>query len=538
MHRIALLSRAPLSILPLAILVASTPGTSAGDEPKYIRNKEQVPAYNQHDDFTEFYRNRPTDLMNDDNPPVPLTYRDLRFSDYNVRFAPRDGPVFRRFGQGQAPANTRSLTAADQFNEADPPTGHNFAGGGWHCGPTAAATLFAWGRQNALRDLPNFTRRQAVDFLAEQSDCNDQNAMKNSGDGLGHLGVTKTDLTDAENAYIRQVERYNKPDGPKAMSFDFSKAGYMRLIDRQAPPIVLYKYKNTSFGHAVMGIGYHIADATDTSVQSMITRDPWDGREGSILFRGVTDVSSGGATPPVGGTVYYGGEPPAGPFPGALGNSQDFEDAKLNFIAIPDYGDAPSSYDPITAPAAHRCNVAEHLGARVTSEVGKLEALDDEDGQANVGDNDGGDDGVTFHFNLQGQLTAFDVVASTIAFGGGPRYVAGDQTKQLWLGAWADLNNDGQWTFDEQLVGQFLDDGTLAAWNDGEQAHLFSFGLTTPIQLQNEDQLWLRFRLAYGEAVGPTGLSEFGEVEDYVVPSPGSMVPLSLLGLGLLRRRR
>jgi hypothetical protein len=508
------------------------------DNPRMIPTANLVPLWNQHDDFRDFYRPRPTDIRttNDQGQDVAVPYADLTMAALNVRFRPADGPIYQRFAGN--PAMSRRIIAGDLYKADRDADGANIAGGGQHCAPTAAGMRLEWARQTVLKDLPVRTKRQIVDILAESADTNDQNAAKNNGDNLGHLGTRRVDLLEAENAYIASVMRYAKPDGPRVKEWKYSKDGYIQMINRNLPVMLMYKYTDRPAGHAVIGVGYHIADPDDATAQFTLTKDPYYAQEGFNVFQNITDVDgAGGAQEYTLGGGDAGFPPGYHGEPGELGTSVGWQDTRMSVIAKTDYGNAPSSFDPITAPAGHRDSFGERLGATCTGEIDKFEALDDDDGVANISGYDGGNDGVGFAWAERGQQSLALVTVGTTIFGGGARYDAMDASKQLYLGAWADFNGDRQWTPDESLFGQFIGGPGTAGWALGDSMHTLALPFVYPVNAP--DNIWFRFRLGYGEAVGPTGFTEFGEVEDYLIPAPGvgACIGFGLL-MGMGRRRR
>jgi hypothetical protein len=111
------------------------------------------------------------------------------------------------------------------------------------------------------------------------------------------------------------------------------------------------------------------------------------------------------------------------------------------------------------------------------------------------------------------------------------RYLAGDTTRQLFLGVWADFNRDQQWTPDEQLFGTFIGGPGVGGWDADAASN------TVDVEFDSAPGgpgMWMRFRLAYGEAVGPTGPTEFGEVEDYLLTPVPEPTPFVMAFAGIL----
>jgi hypothetical protein len=168
-------------------------------------------------------------------------------------------------------------------------------------------------------------------------------------------------------------------------------------------------------------------------------------------------------------------------------------------IAEGDYGDAPSPYPTTLAAdgARHRISWGMRLGSDIDSEL---------DGQPNLNasgdDNDGNDDedGVTFTFlpipegMIPGQLAAVDVTA----------VVSSGFT--MYLNAWIDFNRDGDWA---DAGEQIITDEAVSS-----PGGAMTLNFTVPSNA-SPGTTYARFRLCANTGDSYTGLSLWGEVEDY-----------------------
>jgi hypothetical protein len=185
----------------------------------------------------------------------------------------------------------------------------------------------------------------------------------------------------------------------------------------------------------------------------------------------------------------------------------------LNFrnLEPEDYGDAPASYSTSNANAArHPVLAGYRLGDAIDGELngqpGQLADGDDLDGSPND------EDGVVFVSAVTPGASAS--VEVTLTQDG---EMLG-RPPQGYLQGWVDFNQNG--VFDSGAE-QIFTNKTLSL---GTQTLQF----TVPAGAVS-GRTYARFRLALSKDVGPTGLADSGEVEDYVVnvisgPSPADLV--------------
>jgi hypothetical protein len=172
-----------------------------------------------------------------------------------------------------------------------------------------------------------------------------------------------------------------------------------------------------------------------------------------------------------------------------------------------DYGDAPATYGTLEndSGAGHESVEGFFLGTGVDIDIDGQPSFD-----ADGDDNDGFDDedGVVFNGALiGGSTTSITVTASQNGF----------------LDAWIDFNRNGDFEFGEQIA----DSLQLAP---GETT--FTVGVPGNA---SEGQSYARFRLSSSGGLGPRGLADDGEVEDYAVPVQSnpwrnSAVPMDVSG--------
>ncbi|MBN1804009.1 MAG: hypothetical protein JW837_02040 [Sedimentisphaerales bacterium] len=194
-----------------------------------------------------------------------------------------------------------------------------------------------------------------------------------------------------------------------------------------------------------------------------------------------------------------------------------------------------------------------HLGKKITHEV-EADTGQDQDffnnirPQNNLPDNDSGDDGVVFPFNMpRCRWTTFDYIVNVINPG-----------TNLWVNVWCDFNRDGDWD-DDSISDQSLacTRGFVSEWAVRNQYLVnLPFGLhqlTTPAFLswhpeKGIEQIWMRITLSEkpwtgGSAPGirgnggsgPQNGYENGETEDYYfIPDTTFLVCEDFNGDGLI----
>ncbi len=179
----------------------------------------------------------------------------------------------------------------------------------------------------------------------------------------------------------------------------------------------------------------------------------------------------------------YGGCGPEGGY--SVGETEDYY--ITHYHDTVDYGDAPVSYGTLSADdgARHAIN-GPYLGPDVDDEI---------DGRPDpnaIGDDSQHDDedGVDFGNLFAGLQSAVDV---TVNGGGG------------YVDAWIDFNRDGLFDPNEQIHGDWLDDGT----------HEIQFDVPAGASIGNT---YARFRISTEGDLDPTGPAFDGEVEDHMIP--------------------
>ncbi|MDX2199898.1 MAG: GEVED domain-containing protein [Phycisphaerae bacterium] len=506
-----------------ALVAALAPAFAAAQT--YITNEAQVPGWSQIHDFRGTYNGRATNIETAPGSGTYVTYDNLA-ADART-FFPRAGTAMNPGGRLPVvrvnPANPRDKFVANDYYNTTGWAGWNLASGFWHCAPASTAMYIEWAKANILTRLDDRGGEfNSINDFANEADCNDYSFTIDTTANQMHFGTQRAPMIAAANRYADDSSIFYGATTFRA--WNYTPAAYRQIVDR-GDAVVLY-YGNVdpvtmqqTSGHVVVGVGY------DAGTQEIIVRDPWT-RDGANTRRknwnNITQLGGGGAG------LYYGGGDDFPDNPPSADFNSDWDGARMALYEIPDYGDAPSSYmSDSNAEAGHLSGYREWLGASVSREVNAFQNTDDEDGVANVNNNDAHDDGVTFVNWTPGQISTVNVSISSIA-GMSIDTDLGDQDMPavLNINAWADWNQDSRWTPDEQIV-----DGSLAADFDGTQVLTFSF--LVPGEATGE--YWLRFRLDRGEDVGAYGFAQFGEVEDYLVPEPSTLV---LLALGAIAARR
>lgn len=189
-----------------------------------------------------------------------------------------------------------------------------------------------------------------------------------------------------------------------------------------------------------------------------------------------------------------------------------------------DLGDAPDT----PYPSLENSNGARHkyipevdgVGKRNCEWLGDNVSYEVESRQVN---RDTFDDGVIIGGNLvPGGNLMLTIQVSTRPPGAGlgPRYIAGNANRVMYLNAWVDWNGNGIWAPGEKIINGFQ---VVAAGN-------YNFNIPIPPNAKVCKTTWLRVRLDYAENVGanrqlwtdaslnqPVGEAHFGEVEDYPI---------------------
>jgi GEVED domain len=510
-------------IVSAALLSLSAPNVkTASAAGIVIFTEDKVPRWSQRHDFRNVYNGLASDIPNQAGNGF-LTYDQIAADPrtayhHNAMNVPN----------GILSANPTAMNTpfvANHYFRAGPPTA-GLAGGQFHCAPTATAIWVDWARQTKLKRLDNpGAEKTAIEFFADRMDTNDQNPNLNQGNNQIFIGTRRGDNYNAINSFIQNSSIFYTFT---ALTYvPFNTEGYHNIINR-GHAVRVY-YTGPSIGHVVVGLGY------DDDTNEAIVVDPDNaGDVRRKLFNQIQPLPGGAA----GEGALIGEEPFPPDFAGT------WADAEMEILHIPDYQDTPSTFSPLLAPAAHRSTWREWLGPSVSSEVAFTDALDDEDGVANANNMDSHDDGVTLYPALYqaGGSGKVDVQFNTQVLTNETRYDPADPSTWLHLNGWFDWNGDGQFAQDEQVVdwqgGPGIDG--LAA-GTGLRSLNFSFNVPNLI---STEPYWARFRLSRGEDVGPYGGTEFGEVEDYLVPEPAAiwLLVCGVLGLGVAgsksRRRR
>ena len=173
-----------------------------------------------------------------------------------------------------------------------------------------------------------------------------------------------------------------------------------------------------------------------------------------------------------------------------------------------DYGDAPAPYaSSLANDGARHCNASfEWLGLTV-------------DGEADALANDLSDDGFVITPNVYVNQRMLATISTS---GLGDARYGLEPDRRLYLTIWVDYNQDGDWE-DEGEVGMacdlapdtriFCDGRYRGKWQPGRD--VLSLPIRFRIRADVEGPTWVRARLSYGEPVGPTGATMYGEVEDF-----------------------
>ncbi|MBI1343174.1 MAG: T9SS type A sorting domain-containing protein [Terrimonas sp.] len=238
----------------------------------------------------------------------------------------------------------------------------------------------------------------------------------------------------------------------------------------------------------------------------------WNGQAGMTWTGQLYYFRSAGGTTSVIGTYDESGNCGAttnitlvggGPaWPGGAG------DASENFRPKCDFGDAPSSYDPVpTSPAVHERYDSLRLGLTWDNEWVKTASAGanadgtDEDGIATVPTLDTG------NFNYLITIDAYNNSGANAT-----------------VAAWLDYNGNGVFDAAEGLTA------TISSSASMQTVNLVWWGINTPLLIGQSTYLRVRITSAAKgmTAANPTGYYDVGEVEDYQVMI-GSVLPVSLI---------
>ena len=171
----------------------------------------------------------------------------------------------------------------------------------------------------------------------------------------------------------------------------------------------------------------------------------------------------------------------------------DLANAQWSYSVGLDFGDAPSAYPTLLAD-----NGARHFASGPTIGVNRDFESDGQPNATGTGDDDAGtpvdEDGVTFGSIRVGQLGATVTVNVQNAPSGAK------------LDAWIDFNDDGIWS---GVSEQIADNVSVV---NGDNTITFD----VPSNIVSAGT-YARFRLSSIGDLGPAGLAEDGEVEDYAV---------------------
>ncbi|MCP3981106.1 MAG: hypothetical protein GY716_17550 [bacterium] len=195
------------------------------------------------------------------------------------------------------------------------------------------------------------------------------------------------------------------------------------------------------------------------------------------------------------------------------GDTGTFRAWRLMVVSA-DWYDAPDSYG---TDVWHRNTSYEWLGAEVSHEGGANDTHDtDPQDNQDPDDTDGKDDGITFTADvIAGEPVNVDVEVTTVGVKAA-RFLDEDELgrRDLVIRGWIDFDQDG--TFQDPDERAIDSTTSPADWNVCEDSRTLSLTGLAP-----EDAIggktWARFRLTYEDAPGPTGIADFGEVEDYEI---------------------
>lgn len=485
-----------------------------------------MPTYGQHHDFRSTYDDRLTDIRNAGDTAW-VKYKDLA-ADTRVRV------VGNKFEAHLGPTQPgRDFADADYYttDAALYDTRENLAGGSWHCAPTSASMVYDWFRGEKLKKLANRGNEKAtIDYFARAADTNDYSYDIAAYDSQGHFGTDRSAIWNALNTAVTSSHAdYAKAAGPRVKNYTYAQGAYTTAIDKDRALMLHYRgTAGTAGGHVVAGFGYQ-AFGTGPHPPGTVfgprVIDPWDKQ---TKLKG-WDTMTGA----IASVEYATGNPRTTTF------DSDWGDTMMAATAIPDYGDAPYQFEDndlmsSSKPAAsHRDNYAQWLGRGVSGETNKFDALDDEDGVANTTfaqPNMDSDDGASFLYNADGSVLA-TVISTKCDFSRDLDNLAAPTG--LFLSVFAD--NDRDFDFRTGFAITFAL-GDLSFNGTGALEEILT-NVALP-GAADGGQFWVRFRLSRDANCDAYGLSEYGEVEDYLVPTPGGTALFSIGAVLASRRRR
>ena len=257
-------------------------------------------------------------------------------------------------------------------------------------------------------------------------------------------------------------------------------------------------------GNGVEWFTWQYDPAIRTYFAKQIATIPGDSRRTVTIQYRVTENSFLGAAPTVSNGFNVNLQPPG------YTNPQPTDDDSVSsytYVQAFDYGDAPNSY----GAAWHTVNVVKsppttgsyssymYMGAVVDPEVvyqASSDARGDDTNQTgglNVDD----EDGVTFPVLRRGESATIQVAVTLTA-----------PTQFGFLNAWIDWNGDGD----------FADAGEQIAANTVVvgASQVVNVNVTVPADAITSQLTFARFRLGPPGAL-PTGVADYGEVEDYQI---------------------
>jgi hypothetical protein len=193
-----------------------------------------------------------------------------------------------------------------------------------------------------------------------------------------------------------------------------------------------------------------------------------------------------------------------------------------------DFGDAPDNNCGVTFMTYPSCLAStgarhfdfskEWLGASVDGER--------ESKQVNM---DQFDNGVVFQARLAPNVNIPILVGVSVADNNPARYNQANAANRLYLNAWIDWNGDFDWNDAGEHVIQRAIDPRVDFPGGNNKVYAFNnVNCPAPPFVLGAD-IYARFRLDYGENVGPTGDAQFGEVEDYELVRNGQTTLITLV---------